>query len=439
MTDSRRKRSAVPSSRVGRMLRFGLLGGELTLSTALASAKQLGSGKRPDTLSSALTPRNAELLVKRLASLRGPAMKVGQMLSLQGEDILPAPFRKTLEVLRSQGFSMPDTQLRRVLGREFGKGWQDRFADFDLEPVAAASIGQVHRATKKNGRELALKVQYPGIARSIDSDVDNLAALLRRVDFLPVSLDVDVLAREAKRQLRLEADYLAEAQHIRHFRRLVSDMPEVVVPRVDNEFSTRRVLATDWIDGEPLEHLCGEAVSQARRNEVARSLYRLMFRELFEVRVMQTDPNFANYLYLPGERRLALLDFGSMCTFTIEFVEQYRHICRAVLAKVRKASREVAFEIGYARPHDDADMTDAVVDIIELVCEPIAHRGIVDFGASDLTVRARDLGIEAAFGKGLRPPPPETIFLHRKLVGTFLACTRLRARINVHALLEPML
>lgn len=439
MTKQPRKRSAVPSSRVGRMLRFGLLGGELTLNTAIASAKQLTTGKRPDALSAALTPRNADLLVRRLATLRGPAMKVGQMLSLQGEDLLPASFQKTLEILRSQGYSMPDTQLRRVLGREYGKGWQERFSHFEMEPVAAASIGQVHRVTKKNGRELALKVQYPGVARSIDSDVNNLAALLRRIDFLPVSLDVEAIAKEAKRQLRLEADYVAEAKHLAHFRRLVSDMPEVLVPGVDRELSTRRVLALDWIDGEPLEHLCGEAVAQTRRNEVARSLYALMFRELFEFRFMQTDPNFANYLYLPGERRIALLDFGSVCTFAGEFVDVYRRICRSVIAKDRNAIRDAAVEIGYARADDDREMLDGVVDIIELVCEPLAHRGSYDFAASRLAARARDLGMSVAFGKGLRSPPPETIFLHRKLVGTFLTCASLKAKINVHPLLDPFL
>jgi predicted unusual protein kinase regulating ubiquinone biosynthesis (AarF/ABC1/UbiB family) len=434
-----RKRSAVPSSRVGRLLRFGLLSGELTLNTALAGAMQLTTGKRPDLLSTVLTPRNADLLVRRLATLRGPAMKVGQMLSLQGEDILPAAFRQTLEMLRSQGFSMPDTQLKRVLGREFGKGWESRFAHFDTEPVAAASIGQVHRVTKVHGRELALKVQYPGVARSIDSDVDNLASLLKRFDFLPGGLDVQALAGEAKRQLRLEADYRLEARNLKRYRHLVSDMPELVVPRVDSSLSTQRVLATDWIEGESMEHLCGEAVAQARRNEVGHSLYRLLFRELFEFGFMQTDPNLANYLYLPADRRIALLDFGSVCTYSGEFTDRYRRIVRAVLAHDRAAIRDGAIEIGYAQPDDSNDMHDGVVDIIQLVCEPIAHRGSYDFSASQLASRARDLGLALAFGKGLRSPPPETIFLHRKLAGTFLACARLRARVNVHTLLEPFL
>src|SRR5512139_53115 len=116
-----RKRSAVPSSRVGRLFRFGMLSGELALSTAMASAKQLTSGRRRDLVSAVLTPGNAERLARRLASLRGPAMKVGQMLSLQGEDVLPAEFRNALGMLRSQGYAMPDTPLKRVLGREYGK------------------------------------------------------------------------------------------------------------------------------------------------------------------------------------------------------------------------------------------------------------------------------------------------------------------------------
>jgi predicted unusual protein kinase regulating ubiquinone biosynthesis (AarF/ABC1/UbiB family) len=296
MTSTPRKRSAVPASRFSRVLRFGLLSGELALATAVGTAKQLSSGRRPDLASALLTPGTADLLARRLATLRGPAMKLGQILSLHGEDLLPESFQAALSMLRSQGYSMPDTQLRRVLGREYGKGWQQRFEQFEFEPVAAASIGQVHRVVKHGGRELALKIQYPGVARSVDSDVDNLASLLRRLDFLPVKLDIDSLVTEAKRQLKLETDYEAEARHLERYRRLVGEMPELVVPRVDRSLTTRHILAMDWVEGEPLEGLASEAVPSTRRNAVARTLYELMFRELFEFRFMQTDPNIANYL-----------------------------------------------------------------------------------------------------------------------------------------------
>jgi predicted unusual protein kinase regulating ubiquinone biosynthesis (AarF/ABC1/UbiB family) len=161
-----------------------------------------------------------------------------------------------------------------------------------------------------------------------------------------------------------------------------------------------------------------------------------MFRELFEFRFMQTDPNIANYLYRPDTGQLALLDLGAACEYRAEFVEHYRRICRAILAGDRAGIRDAAFDIGYASPDDPPSMTEGALDIIELVCEPLAHRGPYDFAGSGLIGRARDLGLSVVFDGGLRSPPPETIFLHRKLLGTFLVCSRLRARVNVHALIE---
>ena len=409
------------------------------MSAALGTARQLSQGKRVDLASAVFNPGSAEALARRLAVLRGPAMKLGQLLSLSGEELVPAEFRRALDILRSQGYAMTDSQLRRVLGREFGTGWQQKFASFDFEPVAAASIGQIHRARRHGGRELALKIQYPGVARSVDSDIDNLAGMLRRLDIVPLRLDVDALAREAKRQLRLETDYAAEARNLERYRRLVADVPELVVPRVDRTFTTRHVLAMDWIEGEPLEALASEAVPQARRNAVARTLYQLMFRELFEFRFVQTDPNFANYLYLPTTQQVALLDLGSVGEYPEALVRGYRDACRAIVAGDDDALREAMFAIGYAHPADPEVMTRNSVDIVRLACEPLAQRGPYDFAASGLALRARDLGLSVAFGKGLRSPPPETLFLHRKLIGTFLICAQLRARVNVHALLEPFI
>jgi predicted unusual protein kinase regulating ubiquinone biosynthesis (AarF/ABC1/UbiB family) len=439
MANQPRKRSAVPSSRMGRIMRFGMLTGELALSTAIGAARQLGAGERPDLAKAVLTPGNAVLLARRLASLRGPAMKVGQILSLQADDLIPEEFRNALAMLRSQGYSMPDTQLRRVLGREYGKGWQQRFEHFDYEPVAAASIGQLHRARKHGGRELALKIQYPGVARSVDSDVDNLATLLRRLDFLPTKFDVPALAAEAKRQLKLETDYESEARHLDRYRKFVADMPEVVVPRVDRSLTTRHVLAMDWIEGEPLEALASEAVPAARRNAVARTLQELMFRELFEFRFVQTDPNMANYLYLPATQQVALLDLGSVGEYSADFVDGYRRACRGVVEDDEPAIRQAVCDLGYAHANDPETMTRNAIEIVRLVCEPFAHRGVYDFGASKLISRARDMGLKAAFGHGLRSPPPETMFLHRKLLGTFMICARLHAHVNVHALIKRFL
>ena len=321
----------IPQTRLGRIALLGLAAGELAVGAATEGLKRFARGETGGLGSALLSAPNARRLAARLARLRGAAMKIGQLVSLQGEDVLPPEFAKALAILRAQATPMPLQQLRRVLGREYGKGWERRFSTFDYEPIAAASIGQVHRAITPDGRDLALKIQYPGVARSIASDVDNVAALLRLFNLLPLDLDVGGMAAEAKRQLTQEADYLSEARFLERYARLVADEPALLVPRVHWDLTTSRVMAMDFVEGEPLDVLA--AAPQARRDAVGSLLERLLFRELFEFRVMQTDPNFANYLYLPASGRVALLDFGATQRFGTAFVANYARITRAVIRR----------------------------------------------------------------------------------------------------------
>ncbi|HQY46737.1 MAG TPA: AarF/ABC1/UbiB kinase family protein, partial [Usitatibacteraceae bacterium] len=308
----------VPQSRLERLARIGLAAGELAVGAATEGIRRLARGEAAELGTALLSGANAKRLATRLARLRGAAMKIGQLVSLQGEDVLPPEFAQALAMLRSQAAPMPPEQVRRVLGREYGKGWEERFSRFDWEPIAAASIGQVHRAVAANGRELALKIQYPGVARSIASDVDNVAVLLRLFNLLPLGLDVGGMAAEAKRQLAQEADYEAEGRFLERYAKLVAGEPGLAVPRVHWDLTTQRIMAMDFMAGEPLEALA--SASQARRDAVGALLERLLFRELFEFRVMQTDPNFANYLWQPDTGRVVLLDFGATMRFPKEFV-----------------------------------------------------------------------------------------------------------------------
>ena len=428
----------IPQSRLGRLARMGLAAGGLAAGAATEGLKRIARGQAPDFRGALLSAPNARRLAARLARLRGAAMKVGQLVSLQGDDVLPPEFAQALSVLRSQAAPMPAQQLHRVLGREYGAGWRRRFTRFDDEPIAAASIGQVHRVTAADGRDLALKIQYPGVARSIASDVDNVAVLLRLLNVLPVDIDVDGLAAEAKRQLAQEADYLQEATFLERYAGLVADEPALLVPRVHRDLTTPRIMAMDFVEGEPLDALA--IAPQARRNAVGALLERLLFRELFEFRVMQTDPNFANYLYQPKSGRVVLLDFGATRSFAADFVGHFARVTRGVIDGDREAVARAAIRIGYALPDDPPERVAAVVDVCFLVCEPLRHTGRYDFGRSDLPARVRDLGFELAFRKRLlRPPPPETIFLQRKLVGSFLLLARIGAQVNAQALVLPFL
>ncbi len=434
-------------------MRFGWMAGELAAGGLFEGARRaMGAGAEAAGAASAfLAPAQAQRLARRLSQMRGAAMKLGQLLSLESADILPPEFAEALAVLRSQADRMPDSQVRRVLGREYGKGWEVRFAEFDFEPLAAASIGQVHRARTSDGRDLALKVQYPGVAKSIDSDVDNVAALLRLARVLPVELDVSGIIAEAKHQLRQEADYLEEAKSLRRYRELVADEPRLWVPRVHDDFTTRRILAMDRVTGRPIEDLRDPGTAQAVRDAAGRLLLQLMFREIFEFRFVQTDPNFANYLVAPPEgaaddappgedARIALLDFGATRAYPPDFIAHYARLCRAVMEDDREGLRKAATAIGYLRDGDPEHHVRAVVDLMFLVCEPLRQPGPYRFERSTLAIRTRDAGLDLAFRKGfLRAPPPETVFLHRKLIGTFLLCGRIRAHVDVRTCIEPLL
>ncbi len=188
------------------------------------------------------------------------------------------------------------------------------------------------------------------MAKSIDSDVDNMAMLMRLINLLPVEIDVSSIVKEAKRQLHQEADYIVEAQYLRDYRKLVEDEPRFVVPGVHEDLTTKRVLAMDYIDGVPLESLAEDGVAQELKDGVGALLQQLMFRELFEFRTMQSDPNFANYLYQPETDRIVLLDFGSTVSFEEKFTRRYAQIARAMIDGDDPAVRRLAETDGLYQP-----------------------------------------------------------------------------------------
>jgi Predicted unusual protein kinase len=212
---------------------------------ALGAAREAVAGRRPRLADLLLTPANAARFARELSHLRGAAMKMGQLLSMDAGEMLPPEIAEAFAHLRADAQHMPPKQLRAALDRRWGRGWLDRFERFDPRPMAAASIGQVHRATTKDGRDLAIKIQYPGVRESIDSDVANMATLIRMAGAPPEGLDMGPLLDEARRQLRDEADYAREGAYLDRYGALLADDPEFVVPRRHADFTTEDVLAMD--------------------------------------------------------------------------------------------------------------------------------------------------------------------------------------------------
>jgi len=357
---------------------------------------------------------------------------------MEAGDILPRELTEVLSRLRDDAHIMPMSQLVPVLQAAWGGSWEENFRCFSFTPLACASIGQVHYAEARTGRKLAVKIQYPGVRNSIDSDVDNVVTLFRTFRLLPPSLEIRPLLAEAKRQLHEEADYLKEAAHLSDYHALMAEDSDFVVPRVDSTLSTPEILVMTYLQGEPIESLAQETC--AIRDRIGAHMLRLVFRELFEFGVVQTDPNFANYLYEAASDRIILLDFGATRNYPRSRIEQYRALFRAASQSDRAGVETAMRTIGYLGSGDSAYQREAMVNMFYTGFEPIRHAGAYDFGSSDIPARLRDLGYQLSFEHGLwRTPPPDTIFLHRKFAGTFLLCARLRAHVDVRALMEPYL
>jgi predicted unusual protein kinase regulating ubiquinone biosynthesis (AarF/ABC1/UbiB family) len=325
-----------------------------------------------------------------------------------------------------------------VLDAEWGVGWRDRFQTWSDRPIAAASIGQVHRARTRDGRDLAVKVQYPGVRDSIDGDIDNLASLLRLSRVVPDTLDVAPLLAEAKRQLRDEADYLLEVEYLSRFGTLLAGHPAFSVPVVQPDLTTPGVLAMSFVEGAPIETLT--AASQAERDRVVASLVELTLRELFEWGLVQTDPNFANFRYDLRTRRIALLDFGATRAIGPEVVEAHRAVARAALSGDRDEARVALLEARLFDPSAPPAYQDAVLDMFELVAAALRASDPFDFGDNALSISLRDGGMALAAERKLYGLPPiDTLFLQRKAGGMFLLASRLKARVPVRAMLERYL
>ncbi|WP_420139886.1 ABC1 kinase family protein, partial [Sphingomonas sp.] len=335
----------VPRGRLSRLSQFGRLAGGVAGGMLAEGARRLADGERPRLRDMMLTPGNVGRVAERLSHLRGAAMKLGQMISMDAGDMLPAELSAIMARLRDNAHHMPPAQLKQVLAEQWGKDWRTRFQRFDPSPIAAASIGQVHRAITQDGRELAIKVQYPGVRESIDADVDNVATLLRISGLLPAGLEIAPLLAEAKRQLAEEADYEREGAQMMRFNALLADTPDIVVPSLDREFTTDRVLAMTFLAGKPIETL--ETAAQAVRDTAMHRLITLVLREMFEFGIMQTDPNFANYRYQPDTGRLILLDFGAVRPVSPATARGYRNLLRAGLSQDAVAVRDAAVAAGF--------------------------------------------------------------------------------------------
>jgi len=426
------KQRTVPSSHIGRMLSFGGLAAGIGIGAVTEVTKRtLGVSK--STLkedggymeSAFISPENAERIANTLCEVRGAALKIGQILSIQDNNLLSPQLQKAFERVRQSADFMPTWQLEKVLAKELGTNWKERFNTFNLKPFAAASIGQVHEATIKDGTRVAVKVQYPGVADSIKSDIDNLVGVMKVWNMFPEGMFIDNIVKVANKELSNEVDYIREAECTRKFRKLLEPYNDYYVPKVINEVCTKRIFTSELIEGIPLDKC--DYMDQETRNNLCFLVLQLCLKELFEFQYMQTDPNWANFFYNERTKQLILLDFGATRSFDQKFLSDYLRIIKAAADNNRELVLNLSKEMGFLTGYESKAMEEAHVDMVMIMGEVFQYDGEFDFGSQNSTKRIQSL-LPIILHQRLAPPPEEIYSIHRKLSGIFLLCSRLKAK-----------
>ena len=384
---------AIPASRFGRALGFAQLGAGLVFGTAgEAAARMLGGGGSSGNV--VTNDANADRVAATLCRMRGAALKMGQMLSIQDESLLPPALTRALKQVRQGADAMPNYQLVKQMESQLGPDWRDKFETFDDTPFAAASIGQVHRATVRDDdgtiHNVVVKVQYPGVADSIESDLRNLTMLVTMTGLAPKGLFIENVIRVGRDELKVECNYINEMANQRKFKELVESDPILVengfvVPEVVEKLTTEQIITSGYSSGGTIDKVSN--LDQEERDRIGRTIMYLTMRELFVWRLMQTDPNWGNFLYDVNTRQTTLIDFGATRSYSKEFVDGYLRIVWASANRDEETLFDQSHRMGFLTGEENDAMMHAHKMSGFTVGEPFWANENFDFQGSNISTR----------------------------------------------------
>ncbi|KAK9509908.1 hypothetical protein O3M35_004799 [Rhynocoris fuscipes] len=422
------KATKVPSSRIGRMFSFGSLAAGLGIGTVAEVARRTLGLQQTAADNPFLTPANAERIVSTLCKVRGAALKIGQILSIQDNNVISPELQKAFERVRQAADFMPSSQVEKVMRSQLGPDWKSKFLKFEMKPFAAASIGQVHYGVNRNGVECAVKIQYPGVAQGINSDIENLVGVLNLWNIFPEGMFIDKVVEVAKKELAWEVDYVREAQCTKKFKKLLTSYPDYYVPDVIDDLSSKEVFTTELVHGIPVDKCID--LDEESKLRICKLILNLCLQELFEFRYMQTDPNWSNFFYNQNTGKLILLDFGATRSYDKPFMDKYIKVIKAAADGNRQEVLQISRDMGFLTGFESKAMEEAHIDTVMILGEVFSDRyPEFDFGRQDTILRVTKL-VPTILQHRLCPPPEEIYSLHRKLSGVFLLCTKLGVKMK---------
>lgn len=436
------------------LARAGIMAGAryatLTAGTLLAPREERAERRK------AILGQQAQELATELGKLKGSVVKIGQMMALFGEHFLPEEVTAALHTLENNTTALEWPAIERHLLLRLGRA---RMAELEVdpEPLGAASLGQVHRAVRRSdGKQLVLKIQYPGVSDAIDSDLRAVVQLLKLSRLVPITDQFNLWLDEVRAMLRREVDYRLEARTTRDFATLLADDPRFVVPEVVDDYCTDDVLCLSFESGVHISDPSVTSLSQARRDHLGRAIMELCCMEVFRWSRMQTDPNFGNYLLrvgdTPDDDRIVLLDFGAIRDFHDEVLGPGREMIRASYHhdqnRLVAALQALNFLSEQAPPKVLDEFAELCFEAIEALQDPERYPPPPEtltpdlkyrWGDSDLPARVMARAGKNALSRHFDVPPKEFIFLMRKLLGAYTFLHVIRAEVRGNDILEPFL
>jgi predicted unusual protein kinase regulating ubiquinone biosynthesis (AarF/ABC1/UbiB family) len=421
---------------------------------SLNASFQYAAGKITNTPLEDFLNSQALNITKEFGELKGSVMKAGQMLSMYGEHFLPPEANKVLKTLQSDSPPIEWSTLRQYLSEYLDADVLDELS-IEPESIGSASMGQVHLAVERaTGQKIALKIQYPGVEKAIDSDVSALKKILSLAKVLPSGLDLTPVFEEIKTMLRQELDYEREAQQTIRYCELLAQDTRYVVPKVFKKYSNKKVLATEYIEGLKADHPLVQSLPLERRNRLAKNFIELYFREIFEWNFVQTDPHLGNYkiqIDSAGNDRLVLLDFGACKSFEGGFISHYHKMIKGAVTADEDLFLSGARGLGFVVESDSAEYIEAFQKFCYETVEPfwkpedtrnkegkIKPDGTYNWKQNDLPSRVFKKAIQFK-NFDLRSPPQDILFLDRKTGGVFIFLSVLNAEINARNIIDPFL